>query len=193
MENSMAVFQKITNKLLYYPIIPLLGIYPKELKAGTLTFIVALFAIAKRWKQPKYSLTDEWINNVVSQSASSVAQSCPTLCDPMDCSTPGFPVHHQLPKLAQTHVHWVDDAIQPSHALSSPSPPAFNLLSFPVSQFFTSGGQSIGPSASVLSVNIQDWFPIGWAGWISLQSKGLSRVFNTTVQKHQFFTAQFSL
>ena len=58
---------------------------------------------------------------------SSVAQLCPTLCDPMDCSTPGFLVHHQLPELAQTHVHWVSDAIQPSHPLSSPSPPAFNI------------------------------------------------------------------
>ena len=55
------------------------------------------------------------------------AQSCPTLCDTVDCSTPGFPVHHQLPESAQTHVHWVGDAIQPSHLLSSPSPPAFNL------------------------------------------------------------------
>ena len=58
---------------------------------------------------------------------SSVAQSCPTLCDPMDCSMPGFPVHHQLWELAQTHVHWVSDAIQPSHPLSSTSPPAFSL------------------------------------------------------------------
>ena len=58
---------------------------------------------------------------------SSVAQSCPTLCDPMDCSMPGFPVHHQLPELNQTHVHQVSDAIQPSHPLSSPSPPDFNL------------------------------------------------------------------
>ena len=68
--------------------------------------------------------------------------------------------------------------------------------SFPVSQFFASGGQSTGlsASASVLPMNIQDWFPLGWTGWISLQSKGLSRVFsNTTVQKHQFFSAQFSL
>ena len=56
-----------------------------------------------------------------------VSQSCLTLCNPMDCSTPGFPVHHQLPELAQTHVHWVSDAIQPSHPLSSPSPPALNL------------------------------------------------------------------
>ena len=68
--------------------------------------------------------------------------------------------------------------------------------SFPTGQFFTAGGQSIGGSAStsVLPINIQDWFPLGWTGWISLQSKGLSRVFsNTTVQKHQFFSAQLSL
>ena len=66
--------------------------------------------------------------------------------------------------------------------------------SFPVSQLFASGGQSIGASASVLPMNIQDWFPLGWAGWISLQSKGLSRVSsNTTVQKHQFFSSQLSL
>ena len=57
----------------------------------------------------------------------SVAQSCPTLCDPMDCSTPGLPVHHQLPELAQTHIHWVGDAIQQSHPLLSSSPPSFNL------------------------------------------------------------------
>ena len=83
---------------------------------------------------------------------SSVAQSCLTLCDPMDCSTPGLPVHHQLPEFTQTHVHWVGDAIQPSDPLSSPSPPAFNFSQhqglFKWSQLFTSGGQSIGVSAS---------------------------------------------
>ena len=63
----------------------------------------------------------------VSQSVSSVTQSCLTLCDPMDRSTPGLPVHHQLPESMQTHVHRVGDAIQPSHLLLSPSPPAFNL------------------------------------------------------------------
>ena len=131
---------------------------------------------------------------------SSVARSCPTLRDSMDCSIPGLPVHHQLPELTQTHVLWVGDAIQPPHPLSSPSLPAFNLSpasgSFPVSQFFTSGGQIIGVSAStsVLPMNTQDWFPLGWTGWIFLQSKGLSRVFsNTTVQKHRFFIAQLSL
>ena len=64
---------------------------------------------------------------MLSVSISSVAQSCLTICDPMDCSTPGFPVHHQLLEFTQTHVHWVGDAIQPSHTLPSPSPPTFNL------------------------------------------------------------------
>ena len=127
---------------------------------------------------------------------SSVAQSCLTVCDPMDISTPGFPVHHQLLELTQTYVHWVGDAIQPSCPLSSPSPPAFNFPSigvFLISQLFTSGGQSIGASASVLLTNIQDWFPL-WLVWSPLQSKGLSRVFSsTTVQEHQFFSAQLSL
>ena len=68
-----------------------------------------------------------YFNDTFRVQFSSVAQSCLTLCDPMDCSTPGFPVHQQLPEFAQTHVHWVNDAIQPSHPLSSPSPPAFNL------------------------------------------------------------------
>ena len=129
---------------------------------------------------------------------SSVPQSCLTLCDPMNHSTPGLPVYRQLLEFTQTHVHRVGDAIQPSRPRSSPSPPAHNPSqhqSFPISQLFAWGGQSIGvsASASVLPMNTQDWFPLGWTGWISLQSKGLSRVFfNTTVQKHQFFDAQLS-
>ena len=93
---------------------------------------------------------------------SSVAQSCLTLCDPMDCSTPGFPVHHQLPDPTKTHVHCIGDAIQPSHPLLSPSPPVLNLSQhqglFQLSQLFASGGQSIGVSAStsVLPMIIQD-------------------------------------
>ena len=71
-----------------------------------------------------------------SQSVSSVTQSFSTLCNPMDCSTPGFPVHHQLPELAQTHVYQVGDAIQPSHPLSSPSPPAFNLSQLLKDKYF---------------------------------------------------------
>ena len=129
-----------------------------------------------------------------------VAQLCPTLCDPMDYSTPGFPVSHYIPEFAQTHVHWVNDAIQPSHPLSSTfssCPQSFPASgSFLVCHLFASGGQSTGASASasVLPMDIQDWFPLGWTGWISLKSKGLSRVFsNITVQKHQFFRAQLSL
>ena len=102
---------------------------------------------------------------------SSVTQLCPTLCNPMHCSMPGFPVYHQLPELAQAHVHWVGDAIQPSHPLSSPSPPAFNLSQ---DQGLFKWVSSFHQVAKVLPMNIQDWFPLGWTGWISLQSKGLS-------------------
>ena len=98
----------------------------------------------------------------------SVAQLCPTLCDPMDCSTPGFPVLQYIPEFAQTHAHWIGDAIQPSHPLSE-KPFSFHLQSspasgsFPMSQFFASCGQSIGVSAStsVPQMNIHDWFPLG--------------------------------
>ena len=90
----------------------------------------------------------------------------------MNHRRPGLPVHHHLPEFTQTHVHQVDDAIQPSHPLSSSSPPAPNPSqhqSFPMSQLFAWGGQSIGVSAlsSVLPKNTQDWSPLGWTGWIS--------------------------
>ena len=127
----------------------------------------------------------------------SVAQSCLILCDPMDCHTPGLLVYHHFLDLAQTQspsCRWCHPTIS-----SSVIPISSCLKSFPasgsflMSQFFSSGGQNIGVSASVLPMNIQDWFPLGWTGWISLQSKGLSRVFsNTTVQKHQFFSTQLS-
>ena len=129
---------------------------------------------------------------------SSVAQSCPTLCDPMNYSMPGLPVHHQLPEFTQTQVHRVSDAIQPS-PLSSPSPPAPNPSQHQsLFQWVNSawGGQSTGVSAlaSFLPKKFQGWSPSEWTGWISLKSKGLSRVFsNTTVQKHQFFSSQLSL
>ena len=109
----------------------------------------------------------------------SVAQSC-WLCNPLDCSMPGLPVHHQLPEFIQTHVHWVGDVIPPSHPLSFPFPPVFNLSQhqgfFPVSWLFASGGQSYGAwaSASFFPLNVQVWFPLGLTGLISLQSKGLS-------------------
>ena len=114
---------------------------------------------------------------------SSVVQSCPTLCNPMNHSTPGLPVHHQLPEFTQTHVHWVGDDIQPSHPLSSPSPPAPNPSQH---QGLFQWVNSLHEVAKVLEfqlqhlpMNIQDWSPFGWTGWISLQSKGLSRVFST--------------
>ena len=115
---------------------------------------------------------------------------------PHDCSTPGLPVHHQLLELAQAHVCWVGDAVPTILSYVVPfssylqSFPASG--SFPMSQFFTSGDHSIGVSAlaSVLPMTIQDWCPLGLTGWISLQSKGFSRVFsNTTVQKNQFLGA----
>ena len=107
---------------------------------------------------------------------SSVTQSCSTPCDPMNCSTPGLPVHHQLREFTETQVHWVSDAIQPSHPLSSPSPPAPNPSQhqslFLMSQLFAWGGQSTGVSAlaSFLPKKSQGWSPSEWTGWISLQS-----------------------
>ena len=115
----------------------------------------------------------------------SVPKSCLTLCNLMDNSTPGLPVHHQLPDLAQTHVHPIGDAVQTFH----PVIPFSSCLqsfptsgSFPMSQYFTSGCQSIGASASasILPLNIQDQPPLGLTSLISLQSKGLSRVFSNT-------------
>ena len=137
---------------------------------------------------------------------SSVTQSYATLCDPMNHSTPGVPVDHQLPEFIQTHVHGVDDVIQPRWChpdVSSSVIPysSYNQFlpasgSFPMSQLFAWGEQSIAvsASASVLPMHTQDWSPSGWTGWISLQSKELSRAFsNTTVQKHQFSCVQLSL
>ena len=131
---------------------------------------------------------------VSGQSVSSVAQLCSTFCDPMNHSTPGLPVHHQLPEFTQTHVHRVGDAIQPSHPLSSPQiPPGIRVFSNESALCmrwpkYWSCSFKISPSDEH-----QDW-SLGWTGWISLHSKGLSRVFsNTTFQKHKFFSTQLSL
>ena len=124
-----------------------------------------------------------------------------TLCNPMDCSTAGLPVgptptpgvySNSCPLSRWCHPT-ISSSVIPfsSHLKSFPASGSFQM-----SPFFTSGGQSIrvSASASVLPMNIQDWFPLGWTGWISLQSKGLSRVFsNNTVQKHQFFGTQLFL
>ena len=117
----------------------------------------------------------------------------------MDCSMLGFSVHHQLPELTQTHVHWVGDAIQPSYPLlpASPLPSIFPSIEVFSSEFvlcirwpnYWSFSFSISPSNEYSGL-----FPLGWTGWFSLQSKGLSRVLsNTTVQKHQFVSTQPSL
>ena len=130
---------------------------------------------------------------------SSVTQSCPTLCYPMNCSMPGLPVHHQLLEFTQTHVHQVGDAIQPSHPLSSPSPPAPNpshhqtLFQWVNSLHEVAKVLEFQALVSVLPKKSQGWSPSEWTGWISLQSKGLSWVFsNTTIQNHQFFSTQLS-
>ena len=108
----------------------------------------------------------------VTKEFSSLTQSCLTLCDPMNCSTPGLTVHHQLPESTQTHIRLVGDAVQPSHPLSFPfssCPQSFPASgSFQISQLFASGGQSVGVSAStsVLPMKAQDWSPLGWTyGW----------------------------
>ena len=163
---------------------------------------------------------------------SSVAQSCPTLCDPMNCSTPALPVHHQLPEFTQTHISSVTDSSCPTlwpHGLQharlpcpSPTPGAYSnslsrwchptisssvvpfsspLQTFPesgsflMSQFLPWSGQRIGvsSSASVLPMNIQDWFPLRLTGLISLHSRGPQESSTTTqLKKHQLFGAQLS-
>ena len=131
---------------------------------------------------------------------SSVAQLCPTLCDPMNRSMPGLPVHHYLLEFTQTHVHRVSDAFQPSHPLSSPSPPALNLSSIRV--FANESALCIRwPKYWSFSFNISPSnehpglisFRMDWLDLFA-RSKGLARVFsNTTLQKHQFFGTQLSL
>ena len=130
------------------------------------------------WKNPSANAGDTidmgsapgWERSSGGGCCSTVTKSCPTLCDPENCSTPGFSVLHYLPELAPTHVHWVSDAIQPSHLLSPPSPLVLNLsqhqgfsnksalcITWPLS----------GASASILPINIQGWFPLGVTGFIS--------------------------
>ena len=145
----------------------------------------------------------------------SVTQSCPTLCDPMDGSTPGLPVPHHLPEFAQVHLHCIGDAVQPSHPLMPSSHSTLNLSQhqglfcwvnslyqmtkilefqfqhpvFPMSQLFTLGSQNTraSASASVLSTSTQGRFPLRLTGLISLLPKGLSRIFPiTTVWRDQF-------
>ena len=157
---------------------------------------------------PKMGNKQNWCE---SSQFSSVAQSCPTRCDPLDCSTSGFPFHHLTCSNSCLLSWWLSWWCHPT--ISSSVIPFFSCLqsfpasgSFQTSQFFASfqfssvtqlcptlasGSQSIGvsASASVLPINIQDWFPLGLISWISLLSKELLRVFpNTIVLNHQFFS-----
>ena len=145
-----------------------------------------------------YIVMNKWNNEKIQYHFSSVAQSCPTLCDPMKharppCPSPTPRVHSDSRPSSQWCHPAISSSVIPfsSHLQSFPSSGSFQM-----SLLFTSGGQSIGvsASASVLPMNTQDWSPLGWTGWISLQCKRLSRVFsNTTVQNYQFFSAQLSL
>ena len=124
-----------------------------------------------------------------------VTKSFLTLCNTMNYSMPGFPVLHHLLEFARTHVHWVYDATQQSNPLSPPSQSFSPSKSVLMSHLFASGGQSIeaSASASVLPVNIEDWFTLGLTELIFLKSKWLSRVFSSTIQKYQFLNTQPSL
>ena len=132
-----------------------------------------------------------------------VTQSCPALCNSMDCSTPGLSVPHHLPKFAQVHLHYISDAIQPSHPLMPSSPSALSLSQHQeLFQWVISMHQMTKildfqlqqVSASVLPRSIQGWFPLELTGWVFLLSKGLSGIFpSTTVRRHQFFSAPSSL
>ena len=123
----------------------------------------------------------------------SITKSCLTLCNSMNCSMPGLPVHYQLKAYSYScpSSRWCHPTISSSVVSFSSWPQSFPASrSFRMNQLFASGDQSTGVSAStsVLSMNIQDWSPLGWTGWIFMQSKGLSRVFSsTTIWKHQFF------
>ena len=134
--------------------------------------------------EPGYSPWDDWATNTFTFKSKlkicccSVAKSCSTLSNPMNCSTPGFPLFYCHPEFAQTHIHWV---VMPSSVIPFSCPQSYPASEyFPMSWLFASGGQSIGASASasILPVNIQGWFSLGLTGLISLQSKGLSRVFS---------------
>ena len=154
------------------------------------------------WKQ------NAWFQNYVYQpygqhhffivQFSSVSQLCQTLFNPMDCSTPGCPVHHQLLELAQTQVHQVSDVIQPSHPLLSPSPPAFNLSQHQgLSQRVSSSHQVAKYWNFSFSVSLSNGylglisFRMDWSDLLAVQ--GTLVFSNNTVQKHQFFGIQFSL
>ena len=136
MENSMEIPQKLginyhMTQQSHHWVCTLRYGFIIEKDTCTPMFATALFTIARTWKQPRCQQMNEWMNTEIvvhihNIQFSLVAQLCLTHCNPINCSTPGLPVHHQLQEFTETHVHRVSDAIQPSHPLSSPSPPALN-------------------------------------------------------------------
>ena len=190
---------------LEYRMLRLWGLY-----IGHIHCLKTPFSVLTSWLMYLLNYCSEWLEAEQKGSGagifclrcsvqfSSVAQSCPTLCNTTNRSMPGLPVHHQLPEFTQTHVHWVGDAIQPSHPLSSPSPPAPNPSqheSFPMSQLFAWGGQSIGVSASTSVLPIEHpgliSFRIGWLDLLAVQGT-LKSLLQHHSSKHQFFGAQLS-
>ena len=160
-----------------------------QIKMQIISMHISISIYTYIWQRKNMVLT---VKTVFHDTCYSVTKPCLIIWDPMVCSMTGFPALHYVLEFAQIYVHWVVDTIYPSLLLCLQSFPASG--SFPVSWLFASGGQTTGVSASVLPVNIQGLFPLGLTGLISLQSKGLSRVFsNTTVQKQQFFSAPLSL
>ena len=128
---------------------------------------------------------------------SSVTQSCPTLCNPIDCSTLGVPVHHELPEPTQTHIYSPGDAIQPFHTLSSPSPPTFNLSQDQDLFQWVSSSQQVAKLLGFQHQSLQwifrtDSFRMDWLDLLAVQGT-LKSLLQHTVQKHQFFCAQLSI
>ena len=183
----------------YWEIMSEVGSWPPD-GPGEVSNCLKFYSNGECFHSVSFSLS---LSPFSSVQFSSVTQLYLTLCENTDCTMSGLPVHYQLLELTQTHVHWVSDAIQPSHPLLSPSPPA---LIFPSMRVFSNEPvlcikwpkyllwwckYFASASASVLPMNIQDWFPLGMTGLISLQSKGLSSIFSSmTVQKLQFFILQ---
>ena len=135
----------------------------------------------------------EFFYSIFKYCSCTVTKSCPTLCDPMDCSTPGLPVPHHLLEFVQVRVHWMSDVVQPSDPLLPSSPasvfPRIRVLSSESALCIRWPRIGASASASVLPMRIQGWFPLGLTGLVSLLSKGLSRFFSsTTAQKPKFFS-----
>ena len=200
--------KKLVIELPYDPAIPLLGMHTEETRSErdtcTPVFTEALFTIVRTWKQPRCPSAVEWIRKMwyVYTMEYSVQFSRSVVSDSLWLHG----LQHARPPYPSTtpRVHsnscpssrWWHPAISSSVVPFSFCPQSLPASeSFPMNQLFAWGGKSTGvlALASVLPMNTQDWSPLEWTGWISLQSKGLSRVFsNTTVQKHKFFGAQLS-